>query len=642
MEEKILTSMNIERLVLEIDSGMDLARRLNGDFFLHAQHVGIAAAHKQYAQPSVREAARVIALSNELRDLLYRSQSSQNQQAPQVDLNLYLSMAKRFTETSIHAVELVTKRDIPVNGLVDQMTSSISIFGASLASHTDLLALHLKAKGFFQEYLINHQRPIIQSSFNVASSLHLAIINDQAILPEEKTALLVMLNQCRSIAEEIVAIDQEIKGAFNDFTIQSATTRMTSQSLLQFAQKETCRNHEKIHFAHKAVLIEDLVSTLEEKVVQRAAQLGESEQRFRYLAANLPLIPVQGYDCDRNIIFWNRASESVYGYTAAEAMGREIEDLIIPQSERAKFVQTTSDWLDLDIAPSSSEVIRCHENGSLVDVYSSHVMLTNTKSEKEMYGIDIDLAEIKQVQKEKATIEERLQRAQKMEAIGLMAGGVAHDLNNILSGIVGYLDLILMQWPTDNKLKALVEPIKESGKRAAAIVADLLTVARGVASVMETKELNVLIEEYIRSPEGKKLKSLYSDIRFESHIETRKSAIFCSPTHIKKCLMNLMINAAEAISGPGRITISTCEQAFDVTMAENKGLAPGSYVVLTVRDSGTGISADDLARIFEPFYIKRSWGEAVLAWGCRLSGILSRITRAALLSAAARKVHPLS
>ncbi|MBA3005373.1 MAG: HAMP domain-containing protein [Proteobacteria bacterium] len=256
-------------------------------------------------------------------------------------------MAKRFTETSIPAVELVTKRDIPVNGLVDQMTSSISIFGASLASHTDLLALHLKAKGFFQEYLINHQRPIIQSAFNVASSLHLAIINDQAILPEEKTALLVMLNQCRSIAEEIVAIDQEIKGAFNDFTIQSATTRMTSQSLLQFAQKETCRNHEKIHFAHKAVLIgmsgvsvfcvvvlmllarkvdhditlnilrmkdraqeltkgnldvrceeagddelgqlarafnsmaahiEDLVSTLEEKVVQRAAQLGESEQ----------------------------------------------------------------------------------------------------------------------------------------------------------------------------------------------------------------------------------------------------------------------------------------------------------------------------------------------------------------------------
>ncbi|MBU4326962.1 MAG: PAS domain S-box protein [Proteobacteria bacterium] len=356
----------------------------------------------------------------------------------------------------------------------------------------------------------------------------------------------------------------------------------------------------------------------------------------------MPLIPVQGYDCDRNIIFWNRASESVYGYTAAEAMGREIEDLIIPQSERAKFVQTTSDWLDLDIAPSSSEVIRCHENGSLVDVYSSHVMLTNTKSEKEMYGIDIDLAEIKQVQKEKATIEERLQRAQKMKAIGLMAGGVAHDLNNILSGIVGYLDLILMQWLTDNKLKALVEPIKESGKRAAAIVADLLTVARGVASVREAKELNVLIEEYIRSPEGKKLKSLYSDIRFESHIETRKSAIFCSPTHIKKCLMNLMINAAEAISGSGRITISTCEQAFDVAMAENKGLAPGSYVVLTVRDSGTGISADDLARIFEPFYIKRSWGEAVLAWGCRLSGILSRITRAALLSAAARKVHPLS
>lgn len=679
MEEKILTSVNIERLVLEVDSGMELARRLSGDFFLHAPHIGIAEAHQQYVQPSVRQAARVIALSDELRDLLDRSHPSETLQTPQVDLILYLSMAKRFTGTSIHAVELVTKRDIPVNGLVEQMTSCVNVFGASLVSHPDLLALHLKAKGFFQEYLINHQRPVIQSAFNIASSLHLAIINDQTVLPEEKTALLAMLNQCRSIAEEIVAIDQEIKGAFNDFTIQSATTRMASQSLLQFAQKETFRNYEKTHFAHKAVLIgmsgvfvfcvvilmllarkvdhditwnilrmkdraqeltkgnldvrceetgedelgqlartfnsmavhiQELVSTLEDKVVQRTAQLGESEQRFRHLAANLPLIPVQGYDCDRNIIFWNRASESIYGYTAVEAMGRKMEDLIIPQAERANFVQITRDWLDRDIAPPSSELIRRHKNGSLVDVYSSHVMLNSTKGEKEMYGIDIDLAEIKQVQKEKASIEGRLQRAQKMEAIGLMAGGVAHDLNNILSGIVGYPDLILMQWPSDNKLKALVEPIKESGKRAAAIVTDLLTVARGVACVREFKELNLLIEEYIGSPEGKKLQSLYPDINLEVHIEARKSVISCSSTHIKKCLMNLMINAAEAISGPGHIAISTCEQVFDAAMAERKGLAPGRYVVLTLSDSGTGIAADDLARIFEPFYTKKVMGRS--------------------------------
>lgn len=805
VKEKILASMNIERLVLEIDSGMEQARRLHGDFFLQAPHIGFTAAHRQFVQPSIRQAANVIAMSDKLRDILLLSEAPETLQTPQADLNLYLSVAKRFAETSIQAVELVTKRDAPEKGLTVQMSGCINSFEASLAQYPDLLTLHNQARGFFQEYLIHHQRPVMQSAFNVASTLRAAISNDQAIPPEEKQAIVTLLKRCRATAEEIVALDLQVSHAFNDFTLQSATTRMTSKSLLKFAQEESTRAQQEIEFSYKIVFfamvvvsffcvvilillarkvdrditrkilrmkerarelskgnldvrceevgedelrqlaqtfnfmasyIQELVSTLEDKVILRTAQLGESEYRFRHLVANLPLIPVQGYDCERNTIFWNNASEQLYGYAATEVMGRKIEELIIADTMQEGFVQETRDWLDKNITPASSETIRRHKNGSLVPVYSSHVMLTSSKGEKEMYSVDINLVEIKQAQEERdqhvvlyqelfahtnsgvavyeavdggqdfvfidvneameqieetsreellgrritkafpgvvefglvdvlrrvwqsgqpehfpmafyhdskikgwrenyvykvpsgqlvtvyqdltkvkqaeeenARIEEQLHRAQKMEAIGLMAGGVAHDLNNILSGIVGYPDLILMQRPGDDKLKALVEPIKESGRRAAAIVADLLTVARGVASVKENKELNTLIREYLSSPEGKKLQTIYPDISYEMHLEARQSAISCSPIHIKKCLMNLVINAAEAIGGFGRIMISTGDLTLDSTMAEKRCLVPGKYVALTISDSGKGIAAEDLAHIFEPFYSKKVMGRS--------------------------------
>ncbi|MCP3891752.1 MAG: hypothetical protein GY702_23220, partial [Desulfobulbaceae bacterium] len=175
-----------------------------------------------------------------------------------------------------------------------------------------------------------------------------------------------------------------------------------------------------------------------------------------------------------------------------------------------------------------------------------------------------------------------------MEAIGLLAGGVAHDLNNILSGIVGYPELILQSLSKDDKHRKQLEAIQQSGQRAAAIVEDLLTVARGAATVKKIKNLNTLTEEYFESPEYLKLKSFYPNITCHRQLNAPRADIFCSAVHIRKCLMNLVSNALEAVAQNGTVVISTEVRNIDNILSRQMNIAAGEYVVLGVRDNGQG------------------------------------------------------
>ncbi len=214
-----------------------------------------------------------------------------------------------------------------------------------------------------------------------------------------------------------------------------------------------------------------------------------------------------------------------------------------------------------------------------------------------------DVTELKNTQ-------DQLSRAQKMEAIGMMAGGVAHDLNNILSGIVSYPELLLLQLPEDSSLRKPLEEILDSGKRAATVVADLLTVARGAASTREPHDLNTLIHEYLHSPEWRKLQSLHPGIRCTQHLDAKQPIISCSPVHIKKTAMNLLTNAMEAIGAQGEVRIATSNLEIADDDCPDQDIPPGRYVIFTVQDSGPGISSEDLDHIFEPFYSRKVIGRS--------------------------------
>jgi two-component system, cell cycle sensor histidine kinase and response regulator CckA len=219
--------------------------------------------------------------------------------------------------------------------------------------------------------------------------------------------------------------------------------------------------------------------------------------------------------------------------------------------------------------------------------------------------VSADTTHRKLAEEEKAELESKLQRAEKMEAMGLMAGGIAHDLNNILSGIVSYPELLLMDIPEDSPMFKPIKTIQESGMRAADVVEDLMTIARGVATSKEVMNFNAVVEEYLNSTEHNNLVSIRPPVTFKTRFDADLLNVNGSPTHIKKILMNLVTNASEAIEGSGTVIISTMNQYLDEPLRGYEDVVTGEYVMLTVSDDGLGISQQDLARIFEPFYTKK-------------------------------------
>ena len=215
-----------------------------------------------------------------------------------------------------------------------------------------------------------------------------------------------------------------------------------------------------------------------------------------------------------------------------------------------------------------------------------------------LFGTDQDITETRR-------LEDQLQKARKMEAMGLMAGGIAHDLNNILSGIVSYPELLLMDLPEDSPFRNPIKVMQDSGMRAADVVADLMTIARGAASSKEVLDLNSTVREYLDSAEHKKLESTHSFETFKTQFDSDLLNVNGSRTHIKKTLMNLVTNASEAIEGVGTVTISTANRYLDEPLKGYEDVRTGEYAVLGVSDDGSGISPRDLERIFEPFYTKK-------------------------------------
>jgi len=225
-------------------------------------------------------------------------------------------------------------------------------------------------------------------------------------------------------------------------------------------------------------------------------------------------------------------------------------------------------------------------------------------------GIVWDITERVRAGDEKSALQAKLQRSQTMESLGLLAGGVAHDLNNILSGVVSYPDLLLMDMPEDSSLRKPLETIQESGQRAVAIVQDLLTVARGVATTKKPLNLNDVVKNYLQSLEHAKLKQFHPTVSITSNLDPNLFNIYGSPVHIAKAVMNLVSNASEAIDGSGMVNISTANRYIDKPLKKYSEVTEGEYAVLSVSDDGAGISADDIERIFEPFYTKKVMGRS--------------------------------
>jgi signal transduction histidine kinase/CHASE2 domain-containing sensor protein/CheY-like chemotaxis protein len=202
-------------------------------------------------------------------------------------------------------------------------------------------------------------------------------------------------------------------------------------------------------------------------------------------------------------------------------------------------------------------------------------------------------------------LESQLLQAKKLEVVGNLAAGIAHDLNNILSGLVSYPDLLLMELPADSPLREIIMTIQQSGEKAAVIVQDLLTLARRGVQASEIVDLNEIISAYLASPEFANTQNHHPGTSVETHCAPDLMGVNGSPVHLSKAIMNLLGNAAEAMPAGGRIFLTTRNSYLDVPLHTYEGIPEGEYVCLSVVDEGIGIAPKDLQRIFEPFYTKK-------------------------------------
>ena len=307
-------------------------------------------------------------------------------------------------------------------------------------------------------------------------------------------------------------------------------------------------------------------------------------------------------------VFANPAYGSLFGGPVAHGSVADFIRLVSP-GDRRRFEAYYRTLLESRDAPESIllRFTRAEGEEKIIETSAKRVLY---RKKPAVLAVLRDVTQRIHDEEARKRNEEKLERLKKMESLGLLAGGVAHDLNNVLSGIVGYPDLILMDLPADSKLRKPIKVMQESGQRAAAIVQDLLTVARGVAVGREALNLNEVVRDYLSSPEFDKLRQFHPGVAIEDHLDEDLLNIKGSAFHVRKAAMNLVSNASEAIEGEGRVRVSTSNRYIDRPVKGYQDVPAGEYAVLTVEDSGPGIAPDSLHRIFEPFFTKKVMGRS--------------------------------
>jgi len=360
--------------------------------------------------------------------------------------------------------------------------------------------------------------------------------------------------------------------------------------------------------------------------IQAEYALRKSEEKHRFLAENIEDV-IWTLDSNYRYTYISPVATRMFGWDLEEVLGSSLSRFLTTDSYavfQRTFEKTEHNEIieNKHIQPVILELEILHRDKSSIwcEVTISFLIDENNRVTGSM-GVARNITEKRRARREKAELQEKLERSKKMESLGILAGGVAHDLNNVLSGIVSYPDLILMNTNLDVSMRKQIETIRESGVKAAEIVNDLLTLARRGVFTTEVLNLNNLIEEYLSSPEYQKMISYHPDTDTFLQLEADLPNIQGSPTPLQKVIMNLVSNAAEAQPNGGRITIKTRSCYLDRIVEGYQSIAEGEYTILSVSDEGEGIEGKDLRRIFEPFYTKKVMGRSgtglglTVVWG---------------------------
>jgi PAS domain S-box-containing protein len=387
-------------------------------------------------------------------------------------------------------------------------------------------------------------------------------------------------------------------------------TNMTSRSMGRLSAISGLRaNGEEFPIEASISQVEINSKKLFTVIIRDITERKRAEEQLRELAALLDHATdaILVRDLDDRLLYWNQGAERIYGWTAEEAIGQHIRELHNKEADQ-EFYEAKR--LLLEKGEWSGEFQHITKSGKRITIESRWTLMRDTEGRaKSVLVINTDATE-------KKRLEAQFLRAQRMESIGTLAGGIAHDLNNILSPILTALGLFELRF-TDPSSSRMISVLKESAERGSSLIGQVLSFARGIEGERVTLQPKHLIKEVIKILKD----TLPKNIDIQYSLPEGLWPVSGDATQIHQVLMNLLINARDAMPHGGKITIVTSNVQLDENYARmNLDAAPGRFACIAVADTGSGIPKETIEKIFDPFFTTKEMGKGT---GLGLSTVLT-------------------
>jgi PAS domain S-box-containing protein len=338
-----------------------------------------------------------------------------------------------------------------------------------------------------------------------------------------------------------------------------------------------------------------------EQAESRARRLGETYERFRSVSDSVHDAIISA-DTDGRVLFWNRHAEVVFGHAEADALGQPLT-MLVPERHLAAFTAALDRLREEPGASADTiEISGLRRDGTEFPIELS---LSTWKAGAALCSTAVirDITERRHAAEALRQREDELRQANKMEAVGRLAGGVAHDFNNLLTAILGYADLLLDKLPGDDPNRRQIVEIQKAGRSAASLTRGLLAFSR--KQVLQPIVLN--LNTVVSNSENLLRRLIGEDVELVIALEPTLAATTADPAQIEQLLVNLAVNARDAMPAGGRLTIATVN-LDEATTRVHAPAAAGGSVAVVVRDTGVGMTEAVRAHIFEPFFTTKGPG----------------------------------